>query len=484
MVKLLKLFTLFSALAFIISCGWRGKSFDTAWYLQGKKSTSETPDIPGADVEDIIYDPTTDPFEKAEVKDINANGFNGESFFNENLIKASFDGKNVPTYTFFKQGGRNWIPGDSEKNEYYYNGDDTLAGGNGINTVVYYKYKGKNQLFPPTDIYNTGSRKNRLERFSFFRFTGKTAMPSLDNCLMAVDKYTKLVFAYGKPTSYKAIMGNQLPTSWGAFEKYSTGPDGKRYDFYEYDPIGIVDKNGSVELFPFFKDAIAKGDYEPYMGDPSRPVATYGTPGKSPYLPAQEAKPPISGVLKVSAKHLKNINVTDAWGDHGNADSTDRPEFMYAIRARAYSGFGAVKFDSLASFKPDSTHLMPAQAEFIDKGTTRTFAYNNTKEYNFNAATSDLYLDLDSRVVEIDITGNDWFTEYESPIITLKYNRDHNSWDVSGDNGMYVGGKKQKPVYDTSFRIASGQKKDFYITIFDPSGEKMEIAYTIVWQKK
>ena len=240
-------------------------------------------DITNPDVEeptdpdvDIPVDPENDPFKDPEYSDPNKHF--SASKFNAWEIRASFNNNNSPTYGF---ANGSWSRGDSTKNEYLKGGPNSSGGGHSITGVIYYLYKDKNPLFSPSSSYNTGEHGERMKRFYFYRFKGKGGgVQALDNMLVAVDRYTKLVFAFAIPTKYKHVLGQAVPIAWGSVD---TRVNNGKYKFYEYDPVGIIKENGSIELYRWYTSAMGSGNYSPIIGSPDREVSTYGSAGRSPY---------------------------------------------------------------------------------------------------------------------------------------------------------------------------------------------------------
>ena len=291
----LLLFTIISI--FIMSCG--GTYFNPKYYYGKNTSkmeqsgTEETPPDLGGGDENLS--PEEDPFQRPEVNDPNANGFTLD--LDKLVIEASFDEKNRPTY---KLVAGTWIPGTEGKNDYYYNGNDTTAAGYPMSSVKYYMYKQKN---PTYDINSSYNQSSRMDRFYFYKFYGEYLSVGSTNYLIAIDKYTKLVFAYAVPTKWKNMLVRNAPETWGAVElgweadgnvtgnpkKIYFAVDGIKY-FYEYDPVGIVKQDGTIEIYQWCLDSIGLHNlYAPQfngtVGDTNRAVATYNKPGRSPYMP-------------------------------------------------------------------------------------------------------------------------------------------------------------------------------------------------------
>ncbi len=205
------------------------------------------------------------------------------------LLKVSFDKNNVPKYQFFvPSDGREWKLTTSSNAEYLFDAgrdNNTAQGGFRINPMTVYQYRGKNPLVRSSSAYN---KAPQLERFYFYRFSGKAAgLIELDNYLAAVDTYSKFLFAYGKITSYTgAVVGQYIPQKYQAVELFA-----EERPFYEYDPIGYVNEDGSVILYQEYYTEMISGehgavDFFPYIKDPERETAGYNpdSPGCSPYL--------------------------------------------------------------------------------------------------------------------------------------------------------------------------------------------------------
>ena len=203
------------------------------------------------------------------------------------LLKVSFDKNNVPKYQFFvPSDDREWKLTTSSNAEYAFDAgrdNNTAQGGFRINPMTVYQYRGKNPLVRSSSAYN---KAPQLERFYFYRFSGKALVVELDNYLAAVDTYSKFLFAYGKITSYTSAVGQYIPKKYQAVELFA-----EERPFYEYDPIGYVNEDGSVILYQEYYTEMISGehgavDFFPYIKDPERETAGYNpdSPGCSPYL--------------------------------------------------------------------------------------------------------------------------------------------------------------------------------------------------------
>ena len=225
-----------------------------------------------------------DPFDNTEewYNKPNSNGdgtnpskedFPASEFDKMSLVGTFFNDKNVPEYAM--ASGDVWAVKDGAKAEYVHaNAPNTKGQGYEISSVSWYQYRGRNPVYAADGNYNTALQKTanghpKLERFYFYRFTGQTLSPALDNFLFAVDTYSKLMFAFAKPTATKSVFGNNVPTAWGPTDNEPFL--GTSYQFYMYDPVGYVLKkdDGSgyeVVLYEWFSKNLENGIYQPTLG--------------------------------------------------------------------------------------------------------------------------------------------------------------------------------------------------------------------------
>ncbi len=193
--------------------------------------------------------------------------------FNEALIFAEFSAKNVPSMSYGSgdiwkiSSDKTYLPplGDENLYTYEYSGENTTAGVNPITGVTYLKYEGYNPFFAIDSKYNQallvdGSERG-MQRFNFYRFKGKGGgIVNLDNMLVAVDTYTSLIFSFGVPTDFETILGQDSPTKWEAVEVAATAPDGQKYKFYEYDPAGYIDAQGSFVMYDWYVNNLSQAN--------------------------------------------------------------------------------------------------------------------------------------------------------------------------------------------------------------------------------
>ncbi len=124
-----------------------------------------------------------------------------------------------------------------------------------MSPVTYYKYDGYNPFYTLESNYNTltigESTERGMERFIFYRFVGEMmsgtpAEMKLDTMLMAVDTYTSLLFTYGIPTS---LTDFGSPDEWESVESVAQQQGIEARPFFEYDPIGYVNKDYEFLLY-------------------------------------------------------------------------------------------------------------------------------------------------------------------------------------------------------------------------------------------
>ena len=269
---------------FMMSCG--GHFFNPRYYYNKKDSSSGSEQAPPVDVgggdENIPED--QDPFKNGEWNSIDYI-FNGNKIL-DFLFGASFDNNNVPIYKFYKDG-KSWSVTDPLTSEKYFDGTDggNVAQGYKISPAKFYRYDYKNPLIAPENSYN---QSDRMKRFVFYRLVGNAVIVPLNNYLIAVDTYSKLVFAYGKITKTGSTMGQAYPTAFEAVELH-----GDKRPFYEYDPIGFMSYDASTDslkltLYREYQNEMARdaNAYFPQIHDASREIAGYvdaNSAGRSPY---------------------------------------------------------------------------------------------------------------------------------------------------------------------------------------------------------
>ena len=212
--------------------------------------------------------------------------------FDEVFLKFVTDIDTVPTFQFIKDNGittnnageqipytRTWAQGTDTTNTcYIYEAPDGESTNTGsfmgspipapISELKIYAYRGINPFKTKND--------NEIEnQFYFYRYIGKVIISDVDNFLIAVDTKTGYVFPYAVPEYWKDEYGNQAPTGWisaesGKTGKYGTTDQQETFEpkkFWQYDPIGKVNDDGTVTLEKFYTDGLKAHDYRPrYTG--------------------------------------------------------------------------------------------------------------------------------------------------------------------------------------------------------------------------
>lgn len=122
-----------------------------------------------------------------------------------------------------------------------------------VNMKVY-QYRGDNPLLSAEEEQSYYDA-DIVQNFRFYRFNC-TSPYSLDNFIIAVDAATDFVYAYAEISdSFFNEYGNaDIPTAFAAIEKSSKNE--KHTPFYEFDPIGYVNEDGTVTLYKMYEEDI------------------------------------------------------------------------------------------------------------------------------------------------------------------------------------------------------------------------------------
>ena len=225
-------------------------------------------------------------------------------------LNADFDTSGLGTYTFVT--GREWTKSDavtaytpgkstttetivSADEEYWALGSGTLdteVGSSNIEDMKVYQYRGDNPLLSAAEektYYDT----EIVQNFRFYRFTGNALYGGipLDNFIIAVDTVKGFVYTYSAITEPRKISGiATVPNAFAAVEKNEDKNENGTL-FYQFDPIGYVNDDGTVTLYGEYKTAIGKPaeegggtSYFPSVGEGDT-VATKSENGfgRSPY---------------------------------------------------------------------------------------------------------------------------------------------------------------------------------------------------------
>lgn len=269
-MKIRSLVTTAIVLSLLVSCN-HGLLKDPRLYNPKKKSAVDT-EITVAPEPDLGLTGGVDAFDFTDEWYNQADeGFPHTDFNTMSLVGTYFDNNNVPQYAM--QSGDVWVTKDTAKGEFVHaKAPNTTGQGYEIKNVHWYQYRGLNPLYAADGTYNSVLQKTaqgnpKLSRFHFYRFTGDTLSPSLDNFLFAVDTYSKLMFAFAYPTKMESVFGNNVPKAWGPTD--GSAFLGTTYQFYMYDPVGYVEKvdgKYNVVMYDWFKNNLAKGIYHPTLG--------------------------------------------------------------------------------------------------------------------------------------------------------------------------------------------------------------------------
>lgn len=395
MKKLLFIIYLLIAVLFLTSCG--GHFFNPRYYYNRSSSSSSgsAPDTGPEKLPDEVP-ADEDPFKLPEDYNDPNYQFPADKFKNW-LFKASFQGDKLPIYNFFNDNSRSWIPGGADWNNItaeYYNGKDgenyvvsgilTVS----ITSLKVYKYPGNNPLYS-----SLGYLPGRMDRFNFYSINGEASVAPLKQYLIAVDTYSKFIFAFGAITGTKNVMGQDVPVSFEAVEKH-----GDKKAFYEYDPIGYVTENGSVILYEHYKTEFVDAPTSYMPKDHNFDKMAQPTPtgqGYSPYRPLNA-----SSTDPASPEDQKNYK------DEINRIKDSYPKLQY----RNYSGYMV-----------DGTSQMDLN---LWKAGNYTGKSLKLYTYTFETASSGINTDAPNIKVVIDTYYNTEAQEiktYKVKTITSKY---------------------------------------------------------------
>ena len=308
---------------FMMSCS--GHFFNPRYYYNKNNSyssggggTDTTPEVPPEEV-----DPEEDPFIKGDWNDPTYGGYDG-SIFDEWLFKASFRGDKLPIYNFFNDANRKWISGGADwrnklADSYKPSDGENTASGYKITSSTIYKYNGENPLYD-----KSGYLEGRLDRFRFFSIYGKAGggAVTLQQYLIAVDTYSKFVFAFGKITRVETVMSDKVPMEFEAIEKTGNA-------FYEYDPIGYVDQSGEVIFYQHYKTEFVQNptEYLP-MNHGYTTMAEHDEfkPGHSPYIPMVNDSEASEDDKNIYKEEIAKLQKEYKWRDYSGFVKNDTDE--------------------------------------------------------------------------------------------------------------------------------------------------------------
>ena len=492
------------AMLMLIACA---RPFDSRYYYNKKVDSSKgdidtTPETPPEAV-----DPDEDPFLNGDWNKPNYGGYDANKF-DTWLFKASFQKDKLPIYTFFNDTqGRYWMPGGKDWNDkpaYYYKGidgenyaDSSFVTAN-ITGLTVYKYKSENPLYS-----SSGYLPGRIDRFNFYSIDGKAAIVTLKQYLIAVDTYSKFIFAYGKITKVDTVFGGEkVPMGFEAIEKYA-----EKRPFFEYDPIGYIKDDGSVVLFEhYIQEFVASPTtYEPKIHPEFTNMAEHNEKGQgySPYLPKKDLESTTLDEITVSAKSLKNISVKsrEYWAGIFGGDIQNNAWFTYTIGAVAYNNeIGSSGIQNIENLDPASTSITGAitldetkniavgsQVNFssqivnaiknIDKGATIELA-SRVDKYNKETGFAD--------TAKFGQRGSGNMAAISAPILKLKYDINNQNFVIDTKNSVINNDSLSTSIsyYTPDFTLKRGDTKDITIRYKwmngnDPNGEEIEVTYTL-----
>ena len=419
--------------------------------------------------------------------------------FDSWLFKASFQKDKLPIYNFLTNDSRQWIPGGKDWNNispaYYYNPKDkeNEASGYGITGSTIYKYEGYNPLYD-----NSGYLPGRMDRFRFYSLYGKAVIVDLQQYLIAVDTYSKLVFAFGKITETKSTFGELVPMKFEAIEYHGDK------DFYEYDPIGYVNSDGEVVLYEHYRTEFVKNptSYLPKQHS-FNTVATY-TPNGQGYSPYKSIKSTENkDRIIIKAKSLKNISTKSREKIFGKAGSPKNyAAFTYTIGGGV--GYNNVPIEKIEDKDPASSSTLGAitwsAISQINTGSSVDFSSSFEKEVE--DIKDGIKIELASRVdkynketgfadtAKFGSDGSGQMAYLDSPKLVLKYDSTKEIFTVDNSDTIQNNATTLTTItYDNNFTLKRGDVKDITIKYNwkkgndTSNGEEFEITYTLSFEK-
>ncbi|ANN64488.1 hypothetical protein [Brachyspira hyodysenteriae] len=502
---------------FLMSCG---NYFNPRYYYNSRGSSSEgnVPDNPDIGGGGEGLSPEDDPFNNDNGdkpwNDPNYGGFTLN--LDELVIRADFDGNNRPTYRLEKG---TWTSHNPAKNSYKNGGNlSSAAGSFTIGNVTYYMYKGKNPTYDPNSSYNQSSR---MERFYFYHLVGSSAGKPVDNYLICIDSYSKLVFAFGVPTKWEWAVIKWMPIAWGAVELgwetdsetgkpiYFNNTDGVQY-FYEYDPVGIVLPDNTIKIYDWCLNSIAGNRYGPRVEgnviNLDRPIASKDVAGRSPYMPIKVEAGTKDNVT-IMAKSLKNVSVKSRvyWAGIFGGDIQNNAWFTYTIAGTAYNNeMGSGVLQNIENLDPRSesttgmiylsetkdisvggqvnfSSQIVAEVRSIEKGATIELA-SRVDKYNKETSFAD--------TAKFGQRGSGNMAAVSAPILKLKYDVDNEQFVVDTENSVMSNNDLSTTIssYPADFTLKRGETKDITIRYKwmkgndTSNGEEFEITYTLKFE--
>ncbi|WP_157143570.1 hypothetical protein [Brachyspira pilosicoli] len=482
----------------LIACA---RPFDSRYYYnqrvdssKGDNNVDTTPETPPEAV-----DPNEDPFLNGYWNKPNYGGYDA-SKFDTWLFKASFQKDKLPIYTFFNDTqGRYWMPGGKDWNDkpaYYYKGidgenyaDSSFVTAN-ITGLTVYKYKSENPLYS-----SSGYLPGRIDRFNFYSIDGKAAIVTLKQYLIAVDTYSKFIFAYGKITKVDTVFGGEkVPMGFEAIEKYA-----EKRPFFEYDPIGYIKDDGSVVLFEhYIKEFVASPTtYEPKIHLEFTNMAKHEEKGQgySPYLPKKDLESTTLDEITVSAKSLKNISARSKDVTWNSGSSPLNVAYLaYGVGGIVYNDTSSTDIELYKNLYADKPGTGTLVSKLQELAVESYIDINSGKTYQLKSIdTKSGYIDLASSIHKyndrlyfadtagFNSNGSGTIADRNQIKLHLKYDKDKQLFYI---DKLINTSLDTTVTYDITFTLARGQTKDLTIKYKwmngnDPNGEEIEVTYTL-----
>lgn len=137
------------------------------------------------------------------------------------------------------------------------------SGFKAISNVKIYRYKTRAARWSASGYVPAPNAHD--DRFYFYRFTADASGGvKADSSLFCVDRYSKFLFYYSDPAELKTIVPGSppVPRDWTDYAAASNGAHTQFTEpFYMSDPVGYVNKDGSVVIYSWLKDNINNARY-------------------------------------------------------------------------------------------------------------------------------------------------------------------------------------------------------------------------------
>lgn len=520
----------------IISVIWLSFSCNpalgSAWYnraaSQGKGNETQPPIDDGDEEEPQQPENPSDYTEVNPFEYFNENYVYPASKFDEWVVyMTAITATNVASYKF--EPVTSWT--DKGNGEYEYVGrvgkGSIIGNGQQNKTwdLKYYMYKTRKDRWMESDHFDPGltvEEAEKQKRFYFYRFTGKTASPTLNNSTFCVDTYSKFLFFYSEPATKTETFGNIIPSNWKDYESESHDKHTKRdKKFYEYDPVGYVMEDGSVVIYNWFKAQIIASNYSPSMNEKYKYVAKAGKPGEkgrpghSPYkyeklkIYDSEDDSSTNPIIWMRTKSLKNNTMAGLkWTTYlvKWVSAPDDPRFSYSLKGTLSYTKNETPVNKTTEFvqRNDGNNSGSAlDFQAIKTGTELNFDSSKFFQQEMAPELKDPAITLDLQIIKSNRQGTAghennrskpfYLYKFNNPI-RITYDKDSKTWKCPAvtDKEVIPDGSEQ-PVIKMSypaFELKRGKQKDFVITLnsatkkdeggYDMAAEgEIEVTYTI-----